>query len=274
VNRIMPLFRRREFDPAKPPVVLLTGAANGIGRATARVLAARGFRLGLVDRDAALLEMVAGEIGRAGAAVSARPADVRDGAGLKAAVAAIERVLGPTEILVACAGVGRLSTATDLDLQGLRDMFEVNVVGVAQAIEAVVPAMFARGSGHIVGVSSVAGYRGMPWMPGYSASKAALTTYLEGLRPAFKRRGVRITTVYPGFVRTGMTVQTPFRRPVPMLEPEQAAEYIARAVIRRPRDYVFPLATAIGMELLRRMPCFLYDLMMDHAGPMALTTEF
>src|SRR5438874_2459247 len=83
----------------------------------------------------------------------------------------------------------------------------------------------ARGSGHIVGISSVAGYRGLPWMPGYSASKAALTTYLEALRPALKRRGVTVTTVYPGFVRTAMTVETPFRKPVPMLEPNEAAEY-------------------------------------------------
>jgi short-subunit dehydrogenase len=111
-------------------------------------------------------------------------------------------------------------------------------------------------------------------MPGYSASKAALATYLEGLRPSFKRRGVRITTVYPGFVRTGLTVDTPFRRPVPMLEAGQAAEYIVRAVLRRPRDYVFPFSTAIGMGLIRRMPCFLYDQMMDRAGPRALSTEF
>ena len=70
----------------------------------------------------------------------------------------------------------------------------------------------------------------MPWMPGYSASKAALTTYLEALRPALKRRGVTITTVYPGFVRTGMTVGTPFRRPVPMMEPDEAARHVVRAV--------------------------------------------
>ena len=269
----MPFFRR-PFDPAHPPVVLVTGAANGIGRATARALVRHGFRVGLVDRDAELLGTAVDEFSREGTAVAARAADVRDSDALKSAVAAIEAELGPTDVLVACAGVGWLSTATQLDLEGLRQMFEVNVVGVARAIEAVAPGMFARGAGHIVGISSVAGYRGMPWMPGYSASKAALTTYLEGLRPAFKKRGVRITTVYPGFVRTGMTVQTPFRRPVPMLEPDQAARYIAQAVIRRPRDFVFPLSTAIGMGLIRRMPCFLYDLMMDQAGPNALTTEF
>ena len=153
-------------------------------------------------------------------------------------------------------------------------MLDVNVLGVARTIEAVLPGMVARGAGHLVGISSVAGYRGLPWMPGYSASKAALTTYLEALRPALKRRGVTITTVYPGFVRTAMTVETPFRKPVAMLEPEQAAEYLVRAIIRRPRDLVFPASIAFGMGLLRRLPSALFDWMMDRAGPQVLTSDF
>lgn len=264
----------RPVGPASSSVVVLTGAANGIGRATALALSRRGFRLGLIDRDTSRLEGAAAEAGSAGAVVAAASADVCDREALQAAVDRIEREVGPTGVLVACAGVGSLSTAADLDLEGLRRMLEVNVLGVAHAIGAVAPGMFARGAGHIVGISSVAGYRGMPWMPGYSASKAALATYLEGLRPAFKARGVRITTVYPGFVRTGMTVATPFRRPIPMLEPEQAAEHIVRALVRRPRDYVFPFSTAVGMSVLRRLPAFLYDRLMDRVGPRALTIEF
>jgi short-subunit dehydrogenase len=134
--------------------------------------------------------------------------------------------------------------------------------------------MFARGSGHLVGIASVAGYRGMPWMPGYSASKAAIATYLEGLRPALKRRGVTITTVFPGFVATGMTLATPFCRPVSMLRAEEAAAYVVRAVERRPRDYTFPPSAALGMGILRRLPNWAFDLLMDRAGPRALTTEF
>ena len=181
--------------------------------------------------------------------------------------------VGPIDCLVAC-GVGHVVLGLDFDLEGFRAMLEVNVLGVARTIEAVAPGMFARKRGHIVGISSVAAYRGLPWMPGYSASKAALTTYLEGMRPALKRRGVTITTVYPGFVRTAMTVDTPFRKPVPMMDPTLAARYLVRAVHRRPRDYVFPLSTALGMSFLRRLPNRLFDRMMDQAGPRALTTEF
>lgn len=257
-----------------PGMVLLTGAGRGIGRATAMAMGVRGFRLGLIDRDATALDAVVSELRGRGVAVEGRAADVRDGDALKAAVAAIEQAVGPTDVLVACAGVGRLSTALDLDLDGFRQMLEVNVLGVARSIEAVLPGMFARRAGHLVGIASVAGFRGLPWMPGYSASKAAIATYLEGLRPALKRRGVGITTVNPGFVRTGMTVETPFRKPVKMLEAEQAAEYLVRAVLRRPRDSTFPLSAAVGMGLLRRLPNRLFDRCMDQAGPRALTTEF
>jgi short-subunit dehydrogenase len=256
------------------PVVLLTGAAGGIGRATAELLAARGYRLGLIDRAAGPLGALGEELGQRGASVAVRAVDVREPGAVKEAVLVLERELGPTDALVACAGVGKLSSALDLDIEGFRTMLEVNVLGVARTIEAVLPGMFDRGSGHIVGIASVAGYRGLPWMPGYSASKAALATYLEGLRPALKRRGVRITTVYPGFVRTPMTAGTPFCRPVHMLEPAEAARYLVRAIVRGPRDATFPLSAALGMGLLRRLPGCIFDWVMDRVGPAALTTEF
>jgi short-subunit dehydrogenase len=252
----------------------MTGAAGGMGRATAALLAARGYPLGLIDRADEPLAALADELGHRGASVAACAVDVCAPGAVNEAVLVLERALGPTDVLVACAGVGTLSSALDLDIEGFRRMLEVNVLGVARTIEAVLPGMFARGSGHIVGIASVAGYRGLPWMPGYSASKAALATYLEGLRPALKRRGVRITTVYPGFVRTAMTVGTPFRRPVRMLEPAEAARYLVRAIVRRPRDATFPLSAALSMGLLRRLPGRIFDWVMDRAGPEALTTEF
>lgn len=266
------------FIPREPtasgPVVLLTGAAQGIGRATAGSLAARGYRLALLDRAAGPLAALADELGAQGARVAARAADVCDSPALKEAITALEDEIGPTDILVACAGVGTLSSAVDLDLEGFRRMLDVNVLGVARTIEAVLPGMYARRRGHLVGIASVAGYRGLPWMPGYSASKAALATYLEGLRPVLKRRGVTITTVYPGFVRTGLTVETPFRRPVKMLEPAEAAAYVVKAIVRRPRDATFPPSTALQMGMLRRLPSRLFDGLMDWVGPRALTSEF
>jgi short-subunit dehydrogenase len=264
--------QRTNVDRAS--LVLITGASNGIGRATAFLLGQRGFSLGLIDRDEARLSEVARELSSKGVTVHAEAADVRDAAELRDAIRRIEAPLGATQVVVACAGVGTLSNSLDLDVEGFRKMLEVNVLGVAHTIEAVLPGMFAQGSGHIVGIASVAAYRGLPWMPGYSASKAAIATYLEGLRPAVKLRGVLVSTVYPGFVRTAMTADTPFRKPMPMMEPELAARHIARVVLRKPRDYCFPLSARLGMGLLRRLPNRLFDHCMTTAGPKALTTEF
>ncbi|MEW4568188.1 SDR family NAD(P)-dependent oxidoreductase [Tautonia sp. JC769] len=254
--------------------LFLTGAGRGIGRATALELAVRGYRLGLMDRDAGGLRELSEQLRALGAIHAISTVDVSDLNRIKSSAAELEDRVGPPDVLVACAGVGGLTLLPDLQPYALRSMLEINVVGVANAIDAVLPGMIARKSGHLVGISSVAGYRGMPWMAAYSASKAALTTYLEGLRPALKRRGVTITTVYPGFVRTAMTAETPFRRPIRMMEPEQAASYLVRAIERRPRDFVFPLGTAVGMGFLRRMPGRVYDWMMDRAGPEALTVDF
>ena len=258
----------------RPQVITLTGAANGIGRATAEALDARGHRVGLIDRDASRLADVHSRLEAAGASVASATADVVDPDSIKSATAAVEAALGPCDVVVACAGVGRMTHVPDLDTASFRTMLEVNVLGLANTFDAALPGMIARRRGHLVGVSSVAGMRGMPWMASYSASKAAVWAYLEAIRPALKRRGVRITTVFPGFVRTGMTLDVPFARPVSMLEPEQAAAYMVKAIEKRPRDYTFPWGAALGMGFLRRSPNFLFDWMMDQAGPKALTTEF
>ena len=264
------------MKPLKTPLTaLITGAGGGIGRGTAPALAARGCRLSLIDRDAALLAAVEGELRTLGATVATATADVTDGDALKEAVRTLEAEVGPTDLLVACAGIGSLTPLPpDMDIARLRATFEVNVVGVALAIEAVLPGMIARGSGHIVGVSSVAGFRGLPWMVAYSASKAAISAYLEGHRPALRRRGITITTACPGFVRTALTVDTPFRKPVPMITPEVAGQQIARAALRRSRNCIFPFSTRLGMTFLRLMPDRAFDWLMDRLGPQALTTDF
>jgi short-subunit dehydrogenase len=258
----------------KPPTVLLTGAANGIGRATATALAARGTPLGLIDRDGPALAALVQDLVERGATVADAAADVTDREGLLRAVASIEAAIGPVEVLVACAGIGTLTLVPDLDTSMLRKTLEVNLVGVAHSIEAVLPGMIARGRGHLVGVASMAGYRGFPWMISYSASKAALIAYLEALRPGLRRRGVTVTTVCPGFVRTRLCTTVPYQRPVKMIEPEEAARHLVRAVERRPRNCVFPFSMRIGLAILRYMPDRTFDRLMRWVGPQALHVEF
>jgi short-subunit dehydrogenase len=256
------------------PHVLITGAANGIGRATALELASRGVPISLIDVDAQGLARLAEELRLAGSTFVSQVADVSEREPLRRAVEEIERTLGPVEVVLACAGYGTLTLVPELALDTLRRTFEVNLFGVAETIEAVLPGMLERGRGHIVGVASMAGYRGFPWMISYSASKAALIAYLEALRPGLARRGIGVTTVCPGFVRTAMSTGVPYKRPVKMLEPEQAARHVARAVLSRPRNCVFPWSLRIGVAVLKIMPDRMFDWLMRRAGPEALVVDF
>jgi 3-oxoacyl-[acyl-carrier protein] reductase len=256
------------------PLVLITGAANGIGRATALELARHGVRLGLIDIDTTGLESLANELREAKATFAVATADVSRRRPLLQAVREIEAAIGPVDVLLACAGFGTLTLVPDLALDTLRRTFEVNMFGVAESIEAVLPGMLLRGQGHLVGVASLAGYRGFPWMISYSASKAALIAYLEALRPGLARRGITVTTVCPGFVRTAMSTGVPYKRKIKMIEPEQAAQHIVRAILRRPRNCVFPWSMRMGLAILKLMPDRLFDWMMRRAGPEALAVDF
>ena len=257
------------------PTTLLTGAAHGIGRATAIALVKKGMPVGLIDRDAlALAELVMALKHESTAPVASAAVDVTDRENLIAAVNRLATELGSFDVLVACAGIGSLTLVPELDTSTLRQTLEVNVVGVAQSIEAVLPKMIERGNGHIVGIASMAGYRGFPWMISYSASKAGLIAYLEAMRPGLRRRGVTVTTVCPGFVRTKMCTDVPYQRPVKMIEPEEAARHLVRAVERRPRNCVFPFSMRFGLALLKYMPDWFFDWMMRLAGPKALYVDF
>ncbi len=254
--------------------VLLTGAAHGIGRATAEALASRGTPVGLIDRDAHALGELAHTLKEQGATVAHAAVDVTDRPALLKAIAEIASVMGPIDVLVACAGVGTLTQVPELETETLRQTFEVNLVGVAHSIEAVLPTMISRGHGHILGVASLAGYRGFPWMISYSASKAALIAYLEALRPGLRRRGVTVTTVCPGFVRTQMSCDIPYQYPVKMLEPQDAARHLIRAIDRRPRNCVFPWDMRISVAILKYMPDWFFDRLMYWFGPRALKIDF
>jgi short-subunit dehydrogenase len=259
---------------SEKPVVLITGAANGIGRATAVALARSGTPLGLIDRDAPALAALAQTLQNEGARATDAAVDVTDRPGLLQAVGRITATLGPIEVLVACAGIGMLTLVPELDTSCLRKTLDVNLLGVAHAIECVLPGMIARRKGHIVGVASLAGYRGFPWMISYSASKAALIAYLEAMRPGLRRRGVTVTTVCPGFVRTRMVAGIPYQRPIKMIEPEVAARHLVRAIERRPRNCVFPWKMRIGLAVLKHMPDSLFDRLMHWAGPQYLKVDF
>ena len=161
----------------KEKVVFITGASSGIGRALALELGKRGARLALTARRAEELLKVADEVERAGGEAFALPADVRDPEALKSAAESVRERWGKIDVLVANAGMSTTTAGTNLNAGEAGDVISINVIGVVNSVAAVLPAMIERGSGHLVAISSLASYRGMPKSGAYSASKAAVSTF-------------------------------------------------------------------------------------------------
>lgn len=239
-------------------VALITGASSGIGLNLARRLAREGTKVALVARRKDLLESLAGEIRAEGGVALPIPCDVRDRMPMHAAVGQAARELGPIDLLIANAGVGHVIPADSFDAALFEDTIRTNLLGPVYAVEAALPSMLSRHSGHIVGVSSLAAYRSFPMTHAYSASKSALNAFLEGLRAEIFDRGVRVTTVCPGFVRTPMTVKNKSAMPF-LLDADEAARRILRAVRAGRRVYNFPWPMAALMGLVRLLPSGILD---------------
>jgi short-subunit dehydrogenase len=240
-------------------VVIVTGASGGIGQALCRRLAVAGCRLGLVSRTAAALESLAGELRARGVRVAVQPADVCDRAALAGAVRALEAELGAVDLAIHNAGLVRITDPLAPDVDDLEAMIQVHYLGCVYLLEAVLPTMLTRGRGHFVAVNTLGSRRGMAWSAAYSASKAAQATYLESLRPALRRKGIRVTTIFPGFIRTDTSQALPLRLPVIWLDPDTAARRMVRAILRGRREFSFPWWDAFWTGVTRRMPNWIFD---------------
>src|SRR5262249_33828361 len=147
-----------------------------IGRQFAKALAAEGAKVAALDLNPALLESLAAEL--KGKPFASAVVDVTDLAAVRAATKQMEGILGPTDLLIASAGLGRETTALDYKGEDMNAIISVNLIGVSNAIDAVLPGMRERRSGHIAALSSLASYHGMPRMAAYCASKAGVTALL------------------------------------------------------------------------------------------------
>ena len=233
-----------ELDGAR---IWVTGASTGIGAALARELADRGARVAISARNADQLTEVA-----AGRMVVV-PVDVTDRAATVAAGQAVREALGGLDVAVLNAGTWSSFHVEPWDSQLFADHLQVNVMGAVHTMEAVVPQMLAAGSGRVVGVASVAGYRGLPGSEAYGAGKAAMINLLEALRGSLAPRGVVVQTVNPGFVTTRMTDRNRFPMPF-KVSAEAAARSIADGIARDRAEIVFPLPMAVLMKVVRVLP--------------------
>jgi short-subunit dehydrogenase len=234
-------------------VAVITGASSGIGWGLAKALAAERCRVGLVARRQDKLQVLAQEIHQAGGTAACAVADVGERCQTLGAIRGLAEHLGPVDLLVANAGVGMPTKLDPMNIRDIEEMFRVNTLGVVYAIEAVLPEMLCRGRGHLAAVSSLAAYKGMPGESAYCASKAAVNYYMEGLRIHLRDKGIAVTTLCPGFVRTPMTAVNEFHMPW-LLEADEAARLMVRALHRRRKVYNFPWQTNLLMKLTRWLP--------------------
>ena len=172
---------------------------------------------------------------------------------------------GAPDVVIANAGVsiGTLTRhAEDNDV--FQHVMDINVMGAVKTFQPFVEAMRQAGHGRLVGIASVAGFRGLPGAGAYSASKAALISYLESLRIEMRSSGVKVVTVCPGYIRTPMTAINPYPMPF-MLEVDEAARRIARVIEQGKSFAVVPWQMAIVGRMLKLLPDWLYDALFARA---------
>lgn len=242
----------------KGACVWLTGASSGIGEALAYELARRGARVALTARRGDLLEEIVSKIRGEGGEAWSFPGDVLNLDGMREVVDSIEKSIGPIDLAIPNAGTHLFTKPEEFNSAEYRSIMDLNFGGVLHCLEAVIPRMLARGRGHIAPVASLAGYRGLPRAAAYGASKSALIHFLESIRFHLKPKGLTITVVNPGFVKTPLTDKNDFYMPF-LVSAEKAAKIICRGIERGRRTVAFPFPFSWIVALGKFLPAPLYE---------------
>lgn len=242
--------------------IFITGASSGLGKALAIAYAKQGASLGLVGRNTSALEELAASL----------PGQHRiyalDIVNRNALHAAARDFLepGPVDIVIACAGIS-IGTLTEYeeDFVQFQKVINTNLLAMVATFEPFIKPMKARDCGTLVGISSVAGVRGLPGSSAYSASKAATTTYLESLRVDLHDTGLKVVTIAPGFIDTPMTQHNPYKMPF-LMQPESFAQVALKAIEKGNSYSVIPWQMGMVAKLLKWVPNPVYDYFSFRSG--------
>jgi short-subunit dehydrogenase len=245
-----------------PRTILVTGASSGLGAGLARDYAAPNIRLVLVGRSADRLEAVAQHCRTAGADVVTGLFDVGEAGPLGAWLLERDDEV-PFDLVIAAAGVSAgASAAGEPEGVALAAMqVRTNLLGTIHTIEPLLPRMIQRGTGRVAVIASIAALRGLPYSVGYSASKAGIRAYGEGLRALLAPRGVAVSVVIPGFFDTPMTDR--WKGPTPfMVSLDRMVRVVRRGIDRRRPRITFPYLLAIGTHAADILPAWIGDRIM------------
>ena len=242
--------------------VLVTGASSGIGRGIALAYAAPGIRLALIGRDAGRLEATAAAAREKGADVETATLDVRDRVAVATWIAAAD-TRRPFDLVVANAGIttGLGPDEFAEEPEAVRAIISTNLLGVLNTVEPLIHPMASRGTGHIAMVGSIAGLHGLPYSPAYCITKAGVHAYAESIRARLERRGVLVSLIVAGYVKT------PLKDSITAFKPGELSEAAAGALIRRRLQQgratiAFPFFLYASALFGRLLPSRWYDRLM------------
>ncbi len=241
-------------NAAFPRNILITGASSGLGEALALHYAAPDVFLALSGRNEERLLNVAAACRAKGALTDVAVLNVADRGMMDDWITDVDDV-HPLDLVVANAGIsgGTGGVMNGEPIEQARAIFEVNINGVVNTVAPIMPRMMARRGGQIALVSSMAGFRGFPSAPAYSASKGAVRFYGEALRGAIKETGVKVNVICPGFVKSRMTDANDFHMPF-LMEADRAASIIAKGLAADRGRIAFPFPTHLGAWFMSVLP--------------------
>ena len=248
-----------QMGSSKYKKIFITGASTGIGRQLALDYGAEGASLWLLARSEAKLATLAEEIKTKGGSARILVCDATVENEYLKALALAQEESGGFDLVIANAGWGgKMTYPGENNIEVLNQVIDLNFKAATQALEYFARFMVMAGKGHLVGVTSIAGFRGLPAGAAYSATKAALISYLESLRFSVQPFGVLVTDIRPGFVRTPLTVNN--KVPMPFLmDVDRASVKIRRAIARGRKRFAFPWQMAILVHTAKALPDFIYD---------------
>lgn len=233
---------------------IIVGASRGIGASLARELAARGYQLGLLSRNQEQLQQLAGELRAAhGITVETGALDVCEQASVAPAMKHMITAFGTVDLVIVNSGVTGVRKAGDGNIAEDRRIIETNLLGAIAVIDVAMAQFKQQGRGHLVGISSVSASFAIPGSGAYSASKAALTNYLEALRLEVSKRQIDVTIVHPGFVNTDIA---PGMEKYPFVAtPEKVAKEIVDGIEKKKKNMVVPrFPWSLIMPVLHLIP--------------------